>query len=109
MAIGTIIVVAGLIKTVADATSAVIKAITDIKNAIRDICNVDMQQVWGSNENVDSQVFKTRMQELETDIQTAYSILNEYEQLLEKSAKDYEKQQQSVRDQASALQRPTSR
>ena len=107
MAVGTIIVVAGLIKAVADATTAVINTITSIKGAINNIRTNEMQSVWKSVKNTDSQMFNTRMEELEVDIQKAYDILDEYEKLLRRSAAQYENTQQNVHGQATALKSPT--
>jgi len=107
--VGTVIVVATAINNVASFAQGVMTAFNKVKQAIESIRSVDMQRVWGSATNSDSKVFNDRMIELENDIKKAYDILNEYEQLLQRSAKEYENRQQEVQSNASNLKSPTGR
>jgi len=107
--VGTVTVAVGLINGVATAARTVMGLINDIKKNINTIRTTEMDRVWKSAKNTDSQAFNTKMEELERDIQKAYDILNEYEQLLQRSAKEYENRQQEVHAQASNLKSPTNR
>lgn len=107
MAVGTIIVSAVTIVKAATQCMNLIKDIDNIRKRIVEIREQRMQQVWKSTNNVDSDVFKQRMQELDDDVKKMLDCLDEYEKVLRDSASAYEKAQQDVKSGADALKSPT--
>ena len=109
MAVGTILVTAGAIAGVYTGVSQVVRDIIAVRDRLNNICEGEMQQVWKSTTNADSNVFKQRMQELNSDIQQMLNTLDEYTALLQRSETEYRNTQQNVHGQASQLRSPTNR
>ena len=107
--ITTVVVTAGTLVNVAKKITDIIKDINAIKQNLISLRDTEIQAVWKSQENVDSQTFCQRMQELEKDVNDMIQTLDEYVQLLERSAKEYERTQNETNARASALKSPTNR
>jgi uncharacterized protein YukE len=107
-AITTILVTAATIASTAKTVSGIIRDIQETRNNIIQIRDNRMQQVWKSSTNADSSTFSQRMQELELDIQKMLDCLQEYHDLLNKSATEYERTQRDVQGKASGLKSPTN-
>jgi len=106
-AITTIVVSAVAIMSAANTIFEFNRNIQDVIGKIRDIRTDRVNSVWKGEKNVDSNEFCMRMEELEQDVKKMLDCLDEYEQVLKKSAQEYEKTQQQVRDGAANLKRPT--
>ena len=108
MPVGTMVVsslkIMGAMNTIVGFT----KNIQDAKKKLIQIRDSRMQEIWKSVKNVDSNTFKQRLQELDVDIQKMLVCLDEYVQLLKKSAAEYEQTQQNVNSNAGALRSPTN-
>jgi len=109
MAIKTIIVTAIKIRSTAGKINAGINLIRQIRQRVQSLREERLQQVWRSSENVDSNIFKQRMQEMDTDIQKMLDALDQYEQVLRTSADQFQAKQETVRSEAQALQSPRNR
>ena len=108
MAVGTIVVTATKIISAASTCVELFKAIKTIKEQLINIRDVQIPQIWKRQNNVDSDMFSKRMEELDQDVQKMLDCLDEYEQVLRKSAKDYETTQQNALTGASNLKSPTN-
>lgn len=104
-AIKAIIVAAPRIMAVYSAVSTIVNDIITVKNHLNTL-REQSQQFWGSTTNADSSVFNQRMQELDNDIQIMLKTLNDYTEILQRSAREYERTQQNAHNDASQLRSP---
>jgi len=109
MPIKTLIVTTSLILSAVGKVNTAKGIISSIRQRIAQIRDTDLQRVWKSTENVDSNVFKQRMQEMDQDIQKMLDALEEYVQVLQTSATQFEAKQETVKSQAQALRSPRNR
>jgi len=106
---GKIVVTVRTIKEVANFARTTIETIRTIRTRIQQVREDRIRDIWADNVNADSTVFCQKMRELEEDVQKMMDCLTEYEQLLDRSAQEYETTQTNVKQQASALTSPTRR
>jgi prophage DNA circulation protein len=106
---GGILVTAATIMTIYTGVSQVVRDIVAAKNHLTNLREGQMQDVWKSTTNADSNMFSQRMQELDNDIQQMLSTLDEYTALLQRSATEYQNTQQNVHNNANQLRSPTNR
>lgn len=104
-----IFVTASKIITVYNEVRTVVGDIITAKNFLTNLREGQLQQAWGSTTNADSSVFNQRMQELDSDIQQMLRTLDEYTDLLQRSANEFQTTQQNVHGNASQLKSPTNR
>jgi len=109
MPLKTLIITTGKIISAAGKINSTISLIRNIRTRIADIRDQRLQQVWRSSENVDSNVFKQRMQEMDQDIQKMLDALDQYEQVLRTSAQQFQAKQETVRTEATNLRSPRNR
>jgi flagellar biosynthesis chaperone FliJ len=105
----TIIVNAGRIRQEATNVINQIGNILAQRNRVNQVYAEDLQNVWQSSQNTDSDMFRTRMQELENDIIHIEGILDQYVQVLNQSAQQYENTQNQIRSNAQGLTSPRNR
>lgn len=103
--VGAIIFTVSQVISAVNTITGIIADITTIKQNIAQI-QENIQMIWGSTSNADSNMFDQRMQELFSDINDMLDCLNEYQQLLERTAREYERTQQDVYNNANNLKSP---
>ncbi|MCL1878773.1 MAG: hypothetical protein FWF80_07935 [Defluviitaleaceae bacterium] len=64
--------------------------VQDIIDRIRGVQTGPLEQFWAASQNVDSQMFQERMNALHADVVHLKSLLQEYETLLEQSARGFQ-------------------
>jgi hypothetical protein len=86
-----------------------IKEINSEKAQLKAIRDVQIPRIWPDRGNVDSNTFCQRLEELDNDIQVMLNILDDYVEVLRRSAREYENTQREVNSKAGALKSPRSR
>ena len=86
----------------------IVRNIRSAREALRQVCECDIPGIWPGATNADSNMFCQRMEELRVDIDKMIATLDEYTELLERTAKDYENTQRDVHSRANSLRSPSN-